>query len=155
MPTILIGCAPCQGFTSHRKKRWNEADDTRNNLVNVFAKIVGYIKPVAFVMENVPEFLSNRYWKYFSAAKERYLSDGYIVKENIYNAASFGVPQERFRSIVIGMKKNFLLPEGYLAPNEYRTVREAIGRLNPVPAGVADPHDPMHKSASHKKTSDA
>ena len=32
------------------------------------------------------------------------------VKENIYNAASFGVPQERFRSIVIGMKKNFLLP---------------------------------------------
>lgn len=152
MPTILIGCAPCQGFTSHRKKRWNEEDDTRNNLVNVFAKIVGYIKPVAFVMENVPEFLSNRYWKYFSAAKERYLSDGYIVKENIYNAASFGVPQERFRSIVIGMKKNFLLPEGYLAPNEYRTVREAIGRLNPVPAGVADPHDPMHKSASHKKT---
>lgn len=152
MPTILIGCAPCQGFTSHRKKRWNEEDDTRNNLVNVFAKIVGYIKPVAFVMENVPEFLSNRYWKYFSAAKERYLSDGYIVKENIYNAASFGVPQERFRSIVIGMKKNFLLPEGYLAPNEYRTVREAIGRLNPVPAGVADPHDPMHKSAAHKKT---
>ena len=58
-------------------------------------------------MENVPEFLSNRYWNYFSAAKEHFLQDGYIVKENIYNAASFGVPQERFRSIVIGMKKNF------------------------------------------------
>ena len=27
-----------------------------------------------------------------------------IVKQNIYNAASFGVPQERFRSIIIGMK---------------------------------------------------
>lgn len=151
-PTILIGCAPCQGFTSHRKKHWNEEDDTRNNLVNVFAEIVSYIQPVAFVMENVPEFLSNRYWKYFSAAKERYINDGYIVKENIYNAASFGVPQERFRSIVIGMKKNFLLPEGYLEPCEYKTVREAIGGLKPVPAGVADPNDPMHKSAAHKKS---
>ena len=151
-PTVLIGCAPCQGFTSHRKKHWNEEDDIRNNLVNVFAEIVSYIQPVAFVMENVPEFLSNRYWRYFAAAKERYVKDGYIVKENIYNAAAFGVPQERFRSIVIGMKKNFLLPEGYLDPSDYKTVREAIGNLIPVPAGVADPLDPMHKSAAHKKS---
>lgn len=151
-PTILIGCAPCQGFTSHRKKHWNEEDDIRNNLVNVFAEIVSYIQPVAFVMENVPEFLSNRYWRYFAAAKARYEEDGYIVKERIYNAAAFGVPQERFRSIIIGMKKNFLLPEGYLNPSDYKTVREAIGNLNPVPAGVADPLDSMHKSAAHKKS---
>lgn len=151
-PVILIGCAPCQGFTSHRKKHWNEEDDTRNSLVNVFAEIVNYIRPIAFVMENVPEFLSKRYWKYFSAAKKCFVNDGYIVKENIYNAASFGVPQERFRSIVVGMKKDFLLPEGYLEPNEYKTVRDAIGKLNPVTAGVADPIDPMHKSAAHKKT---
>ena len=151
-PTILIGCAPCQGFTSHRKKHWNEEEDVRNNLVNVFAKIVSYVQPTAFVMENVPEFLSNRYWRHFAAAKECYEEDGYIVKENIYNAAAFGVPQERFRSIVIGMKKNFLLPEGYLEPSDYKTVREAIGDLNPVPAGVADPLDPMHKSAAHKKS---
>lgn len=151
-PTILIGCAPCQGFTSHRKKHWNEEDDIRNDLVNVFAKLVSYIQPAAFIMENVPEFLSNRYWKYFSAAKKQYERDGYIVKENIYNAAAFGVPQERFRSIVIGMKKNFVLPEGYLEPTKYKTVREAIGKLNPVKAGVADPSDPMHKSAAHKKS---
>lgn len=151
-PTILIGCAPCQGFTSHRKRHWNEEDDIRNNLVNVFAEIVSHIQPVAFVMENVPEFLSNRYWGYFAAAKERYEAEGYTVKENIYNAAAFGVPQERFRSIVIGMKKDFLLPEGYLEPSDYKTVREAIGNLNPVSAGVADPCDPMHKSAAHKKS---
>lgn len=151
-PTVLIGCSPCQGFTSHRKKLWNEADDIRNNLVNVFAEIVGYIQPTTFVMENVPEFLSNKYWKYFSTAKERFSQYGYIVKENIYNAAAFGVPQERFRSIVIGMKKNFLLPEGYLEPSDYKTVRESIGSLKPVPAGVADPNDPMHKSAAHKKS---
>lgn len=151
-PTILIGCAPCQGFTSHRKKHWNESDDIRNNLINVFAEIVGYIQPIAFIMENVPEFLSNRYWKYFAAAKERYMNDGYIVKENIYNAASFGVPQERFRSIVIGLKKNFLLPEGYLEPKDYMTVRDAIGHLPPLSAGMTDTKDPMHKSVAHKRS---
>jgi DNA (cytosine-5)-methyltransferase 1 len=151
-PTIIIGCAPCQGFTSHRKKHWDKEDDVRNNLVNMFAEIVGYIQPIAFVMENVPEFLSNRYWKYFSSAKKKYLKNGYIVKENIYNAASFGVPQERFRSIVIGMRKDFLLPEGFLTSVEYKSVRDAIGGLRPVPAGVADPNDAMHKSAAHKKS---
>ena len=84
--------------------------------------------------------------------KNRYEQEGYIVKENIYNAASFGVPQERFRSVVIGMKKEFILPEGYLEPKNYKTVREAIGALKPVAAGVADPSDPMHKSAAHKKS---
>ena len=151
-PTILIGCAPCQGFTSHRKRYWNEEDDIRNNLINVFAEIVRIILPDAIIMENVPELLSNRYWRYFSAAKATFEDCGYIVKECIHNAASFGVPQDRFRSIVIGMKKNFVLPNGYLSEEKYRTVRDTIEDLPSVPAGVADPKDPMHKSAAHKQS---
>lgn len=151
-PTILIGCAPCQGFSSHRKRHWDEEDDVRNSLVMAFAKIVRKIKPDVIVMENVPEFLSKKYWHYFAAAKKSYKQQGYVVKEHIYNAASFGVPQDRFRTIVIGMKKNFLLPKGFLLPKEYRTVRDAISGLPAVPAGIAAPNDPMHKSASHKQS---
>ena len=151
-PTVMIGCAPCQGFSSHRKKHWNEEDDVRNSLIMAFAEIVKRVQPDVIIMENVPEFLSIRYWKYFSAAKRCYEENGYVVKETIYNAASFGVPQERFRSIVIGMKKEFVLPEGYLQPSEYRTVRDAIAHLPVVAAGVASPDDAMHKSASHKQS---
>ena len=149
-PTVLIGCAPCQGFTSHRKKHWAEGDDGRNTLILAFAEIVEKINPEVIIMENVPEFLSKKYWKYFSTAKQRFEKCGYTVKQSIYNAASFGVPQDRFRALVIGMKHDFLLPQGYLEPGEYKTVRDAIGNLPPVPAGIADPNDPMHKSASHK-----
>lgn len=151
-PTVMIGCAPCQGFSSHRKKHWNEEDDVRNSLIMAFAEIVEELQPEVIIMENVPEFLSKRYWSYFSAAKKRYERNGYIVKGSIYNAASFGVPQERFRSIIIGMKKEFVLPIGYLNPADYRTVRDAIEYLPVVPAGVASKNDPMHKSALHKKS---
>ena len=151
-PTILIGCAPCQGFSSHRKKHWNEEDDIRNSLIMAFAEIVKRMRPDVIVMENVPEFLSKKYWKYFSAAKACYEQCDYIIKNNIYNAASFGVAQERFRSIIIGMKKEFLLPEGHLKPFEYRTVRDAISYLPPVLAGAACLNDPMHRSASHKES---
>lgn len=151
-PTVMIGCAPCQGFSSHRKKHWNEEDDVRNSLIMAFAEIVKKVQPDVIIMENVPEFLSKRYWRYYSAAKKSYEENGYIVKGTIYNAAAFGVPQERFRSIIIGMKKDFVLPVGYLQPTEYRTVRDAISHLPAVPAGIADPNDPMHKSASHKQS---
>lgn len=149
-PTVLIGCAPCQGFSSHRKKHWCEEEDTRNSLVFAFAKIVEKIQPDVLVMENVPEFLSKRYWKYFSAAKQHFEHCGYTVKQNIYNAAAFGVPQERFRAILIGMKKEFLLPFGYLQSGQYKTVRDAIGTLVPVSAGVQAFGDSMHRSAAHK-----
>jgi DNA (cytosine-5)-methyltransferase 1 len=151
-PTILIGCAPCQGFSSHRKKHWGATDDDRNGLVIAFSRIVAEVGPSAFIMENVPEFLSSRYWSYFSGARKVFGEAGYIVKQNIYNAAEFGVPQERFRCIVIGMKKKFLLPEGHLVPEKYRTVREAIGGLPPLRAGEGDPTDPLHRAVAHKKS---
>lgn len=98
-----VTLTPYQGFSSHRKKSWNEEDDDRNSLIIAFSKIVEHILPDAIVMENVPEFLSERYLKYFSSAKEN-----------------------------------------------FRTVRDAIGNLPKVDAGVAAPNDPMHKSAAHK-----
>jgi DNA (cytosine-5)-methyltransferase 1 len=149
-PTILIGCAPCQGFSAHRKKHWDN-DDERNNLVFAFARIVAEIKPDIFIMENVPEFLSEKYWTYFNKVRTSFCEFGYIVKQNIYNAAEFGVPQERFRSIVIGMKKNFLLPKGHVAPDEYKTVRNAIENLLQLDAGDADPTDALHKAVAHRR----
>ena len=152
LPLVLIGCAPCQGFSSHRKKHWNEADDIRNSLVIAFANIVHRLQPDVILIENVPEFLSKKYWNYFNAARQVFLDDGYHVKQSIYNAAAFGVPQERFRSIVIGMKKDFIMPSELLQPEDYHTVRQAIGGLPSVEAGRKNTDDPMHNCPAHKKS---
>lgn len=151
-PLILIGCAPCQGFSSHRKKHWSEADDIRNSLVIAFANIVHRLQPDVVLIENVPEFLSKKYWNYYDAARQIFVNDGYHVKQSIYNAAAFGVPQERFRSIVIGMKKDFIMPSELLTPEQFHTVRQAIGNLPPVVAGQRYLEDPLHNCPAHKRS---
>lgn len=148
-PTILIGCAPCQGFSSHRKKNWDK-EDGRNSLIGSFAKVATMISPDCIVMENVPELLSKKYWHEFEAAKKILEKNNYIVKQAIYNCAEFGVPQERFRAIVIAMKKDFSLPIPLMKErSHFFTVRDAIGDLREVVAGITDPVDKIHRSASH------
>lgn len=150
--TIVIGCAPCQGFTSHRKRHW-EKDDHRNTLLGAFAAVAVKLDPECIVMENVPEMLSKKYWSHFVGAKAIFEEAGYTVSQAIYNAASFGVPQERFRALVIAMKKSFLLPEPQiLKPSCYKTVHSAIGHLPHVVPGIPHPQDPLHRAASHRES---
>jgi DNA (cytosine-5)-methyltransferase 1 len=149
-PTVLVGCPPCQGFTAHRKRRWAHPDP-RNDLVSAFARVAVGILPDAVVMENVPELLSGRYRAYFDSFRDLLDGAGYTVRAGILNAAGFGVPQERFRAVVIAMRHGrFSLPAPRLGPERYRTVRDAIADLPPVRAGESHPSDPMHRSAAHR-----
>jgi len=148
-PLIVIGCPPCQGFTSHRKKNWHKKDG-RNTLVGTLASVAAQLEPDCVVMENVPEMLGRRYWNHFEEARDVLRSAGYVVRQSIYNAASFRVPQERFRAIVIAMKRDFLLPEPLISPEGYLTVRDAIGHLPKVSPGHPHPDDALHRSANHR-----
>jgi DNA (cytosine-5)-methyltransferase 1 len=149
-PLVLIGCAPCQGFSSHRKK--DARKDVRNSLIEVFGKIVCRLEPEIAVMENVPELLHAKHWKYFNAFKRMLEKEGYTVRARLHNAAEFGVPQERFRALVIASRTKALthMPKPtHLWPN-YLTVRKAIGHLPPLEAGQAHPSDPMHLTSKHR-----
>lgn len=149
LPTVLIGCAPCQGFTAHRKKNWDQPD-IRNGLVEAFADVAVSMQPDCIIMENVPELLSGRYWKHFEYLRDRLVESGYIVKQAIHSAAEHGAPQERFRALVIAMKSDFSMPKARLKSNEFRTVKDAISDLPPVHAGEQSTSDVMHKSATHR-----
>jgi DNA (cytosine-5)-methyltransferase 1 len=151
IPTVLIGCAPCQGFTAHRKKNWDQPDN-RNGLVEAFADVAVAIKPDCVIMENVPELLSGRYWKHFEYLRDRLTEAGYTVKQAIHSAAEHGAPQDRFRALIIAMKIDFSMPEARLKPKEFLTVRNAISDLPPVRAGEQGASDPMHKSATHRQS---
>ena len=54
-PNIIIGGPPCQGFSMAGKR---DKKDPRNSLFMEYIRFVKYIKPDAFVMENVPGILT-------------------------------------------------------------------------------------------------
>lgn len=150
LPLVLIGCAPCQGFSSHRKK--DPRKDERNDLIACFAKIAVELQPDIVLMENVPELLHAKHWKHFTEFKRTLEAAGYTVRAQIHNAAEYGVPQERFRALVIASKSERLthMPRPTHRPGNYRTVRDAIGHLPPLDAGHFDENDPMHITSKHR-----
>ena len=150
-PLILIGCAPCQGITAHRKKNWNE-DADRNDLITAFTKVAKKLKPECIIMENVPELLSHKYWHYFKFMRQQLGKLGYTVKPQIHNLAEFGVPQERFRALIVAMKQDFSMPLGFLNHQQFRTTRDAIFDLNKLNAGDRDPIDRLHRAVKHKQS---
>src|SRR5205823_1209081 len=113
-------CAPCQAFSSHTKQK--SSPDGRKSLLPKLAEIACELKPEAILIENVPELLADRNWNFFVSARKRLEKAGYSVRARIYNFAEFGLPQERFRTVIMAFKAPFNMPEGLLDPNEFRTV---------------------------------
>lgn len=145
---LLVGCAPCQGFAAHRKSI--EGHDPRRNLFEAFCRIAAVVQPDAVLMENVPDLFSRDHWAHFEAGRTRLEQAGYQVRSGIYNFAGFGLPQERFRAVVMAFKHDFRLPNAPLASHQYRSVRDAIGDLLPLASGESDPRDSMHVASKHR-----
>ena len=109
-PLIAVGCAPCQGFSSHRKK--DPRIDERNSLLVRFGTVLSHLKPDIAIMENVPEIFQEQHWKHFAQWRRTLTHAGYSIRAKIYNLAQFGVPQERFRALIIAARdwRDFAMP---------------------------------------------
>ena len=130
---LLIGCSPCQGFSAHRKSI--AGSDPRRSLFLDFCKVAAYVKPDAILLENVPDLFSADHWRHFVVGRNQLVQQGFEVRSGIYNLAGFGLPQERFRAVMMAFQKPFELPNAPLLPAQYKTVRDAIGHLLPLRSG--------------------
>lgn len=154
---ILIACPPCQGFSSARRNS-ERLTDPRNKLIYEFLRIVEEMKPLAFVLENVPGLARGIGKPLFVQILHRLNELGYQTVYDVVNTADYGVPQRRKRLVLMGTNnpdlriafpaKTNLDPQkaGELPP--WNTVREAISDLPPLEAGEKSKKDPMHVSAS-------
>lgn len=95
----LLGCPPCQGWSTAGQRREN---DDRNQLLGDFFGLVGKLKPLFFVMENVPAVSDRAELR--QALK--HLSPQYRSWSGVLNAASYGLPQSRQRTLVIAYRRD-------------------------------------------------
>jgi len=141
---ILVGCAPCQPFSSHSNKIKEEdkVQDKKWNLLLEFLRIAEETQPQIISMENVPN-LSNK--EVFREFVERLRENSYFVKyQNVY-CPDYGIPQKRRRLVLLASKFGEIdLVEKTCKPENYRTTKDAIGSLPKLKNGEKSASDPLH-----------
>ena len=106
---ILMGGPPCQGFSTHRIKNAG-VNDPRNQLLTRYFDFVRVLKPKTFIVENVSGLLWDRHKKHLKKFYQLARDSGYDVFDPVVlNAKDFGVPQNRKRVFILGIRKKLNL----------------------------------------------
>ena len=138
---VVIGGPPCQGFSRVGRGKLRQVNndpgyihDPRNQLYREFIRFVSTLKPLYFVIENVPDM------QFYQDSGERLVDTiknslerehGYSVDCRVLMAADFGVPQLRQRLFIVGNRlgRPIAWPAPIHRPDEYLSVWEAISDL--------------------------
>jgi DNA (cytosine-5)-methyltransferase 1 len=113
---LIAGGPPCQGFSMAGRRNSN---DPRNRLSNEYLKMVELVGPKYIVLENVRGFnaaFSNSKGQkgkipQSMVVKGRLEKLGYTVFTDYVNSQDFGVPQQRKRFLMVGIR-NDIVSEG-------------------------------------------
>lgn len=113
---FLVAGFPCQPFST-AGKRLGFADQTRGTLFFFIAQIVLAKKPKIVLLENVRGLLSNDNGRTFRIINDTLVDAGYFVFAKVLNARDFGLPQNRQRLFIVGLRddipdaQNFDFPQ--------------------------------------------
>jgi DNA (cytosine-5)-methyltransferase 1 len=138
---LLVGGPPCEPFSKARL--WLGQSRRDADLICRFMRMVSYIRPNAFVLENVPELAGRPGIDVLRGALS--LVSGYKVTLWKLDAVRYGVPQKRRRLFIVGVRgKGFPLPtappptHGPGCKSPEVTTRQAIGKLDD---GIVRPYE--------------
>ncbi len=109
---VLCAGFPCQPFSiSGRQLGF---DDTRGTLFFDICRILDAKNPPVVLLENVKHLLYHDGGRTLSVILGRLQSLGYVTSYKILNASDFGVPQNRERIIMVGIKNGYTFDFGRL-----------------------------------------
>ncbi len=101
---LLAGCYPCQGYSQGGAR-----DATRkiNTLYEEFGRALRAIRPKAFIAENVPGMARSNNRHFLDSQLQNFGTAGYNVAfPKIVNGAEYGLPQERRRIFIVGIRSD-------------------------------------------------
>jgi len=143
---VLVGCAPCQTFSSNTFKVSKDVKQTdkRWTLINYFTEAVKTIKPEVISMENVRGLTKQEVFKDFVRDLEEL---GYAVDYKVLYCPDYGIPQNRSRLVLLGSRIGKIeIPEASHSKEQYVTVGHAIRDLPQIGAGEISTVDRLHRA---------
>ncbi|PAK21115.1 DNA (cytosine-5-)-methyltransferase [Mycoplasmopsis agassizii] len=144
---VILGGFPCQTFSYSGKRAG--ISDKRGQLYLQMIRVIDHYQPKIFVAENVDGIRNSK--KNINGETidksaldiiiDEFKNHGYDVKYKVLNAADYGVPQNRKRVIIIGLRSDLgkiddsFFPKithdetSELTGNKWRTSKDAIDDL--------------------------
>lgn len=101
---VLVGGVPCQPWSIAGKLQG--LDDPRGKLwIDVF-RVVKSNQPKAFIFENVKGLTEPRNRPSLKYIIDNLTEAGYVVKYEVLNSYDFGLPQDRDRIFIVGIRND-------------------------------------------------
>ena len=143
---IFDGSPPCQAFSTagKREKGWGKdksyehgAKQKNETLFDEYTRLLRGLKPKVFVAENVSGLVKGTAKGYFLEILAALKASGYRVTCRVLDAQWLGVPQQRQRTIFIGVREDLNLEPAHPKPLAYRySVRDALPWISDVRQSV-------------------
>jgi DNA (cytosine-5)-methyltransferase 1 len=111
---ILCAGFPCQAFSISGKQLGFE--DSRGTLFFEIARITQYHKPKILFLENVSNFEKHDEQNTLKLVIKTLESLNYKVYYKVLNSSHFGIPQNRERIYIIGLRKDLSLTDEFKFP---------------------------------------
>ena len=113
----FIGGPPCPDFSVAGKNKGKEGENGK--LSRSYADLIIATKPDFFLFENVKGlWRTARHREFFEELKGDFIKAGYVLTNRLTNSLEYGVPQDRDRILLIGIKKKLLHETCYNTENE-------------------------------------
>ena len=139
---LVIGGPPCQSFSTVGRRQYDE----RAQMYKEYRRMLSFLQPKVFLFENVTGLMTMKnavglpvledIKREFSDFSDFGIDLSYEIKESVMNAKHFGVPQNRERVFLVGMRRdlesefNWEFPDAELiSEDEFLTLEDAIGDL--------------------------
>ena len=139
---LMVGGSPCQSFSSNGKR--GGFADTRGTLFHDYARIISEVRPKAFIFENVKGLLVHDRGNTWAVIKNTFRELNYNIyirkdengKETaVLNALEYGIPQQRERIFLVGIRNDIKLKQDFRFPIPIKLERTNRDFLdNTVPA---------------------
>lgn len=111
---LITGGVPCQPWSIAGKLKG--LDDPRGQLwLDVF-RVVELNKPKAFIFENVKGLTEPRNKDSLNYIISNLTQSGYVVKYQVLNSYDFGLPQDRDRIFIVGIRNDLQNCWGFTFP---------------------------------------
>lgn len=141
---------PCQSFSIAGKKLGKE--DPRGLVLNHVIKTIKHVQPKIFILENVKGFKSINDGEIFHQTLDKLKKFNYSVYDDVLNTKNYGIPQNRERLFLIGIRNDVKKYE-YKTPKKINLKENAISKfiekkptLNSIPKSILE----TYKKHKHK-----